>query len=156
MAKRIHYVLSPLFYLVVLAAGRLFTLEGLDSWYPTLMKPTYTPPGELIAVVWTTIYALSAASLVLFVNRGRGSGKFWFVIGLYAVNGMINALWSYIFFVRHALGLAVIDAAAITLTVAAIMVDVWPHRRLSSLLLLPYLFWGVFAVSLTYSVYVMN
>jgi tryptophan-rich sensory protein len=156
MAKKIHYALSPLFYLLVLVAGRLFTQEGIDSWYPTLMKPSYTPPGMLIASVWAAIYSLSAVSFILFINSARGGRRLWPGVGFYVLSGIISAVWSYIFFVRHALGLSVLDAVAITLAVAATMVYVWPHSRLSSVLLLPYLLWSVFATSISYSVYVSN
>lgn len=156
MAKKIHYALSPLFYLLVLVAGRLFTQEGIDSWYPTLMKPSYTPPGMLIASVWAAIYFLSAVSFILFINSARGGRRLWPGVGFYVLSGIISAVWSYIFFVRHALGLSVLDAVAITLAVAATMVYVWPHSRLSSVLLLPYLLWSVFATSISYSVYVSN
>jgi tryptophan-rich sensory protein len=110
----------------------------------------------LIAAVWTAIYSLSAVSLILFVNNARGGRRLWAGVGFYVLIGVISALWSYIFFVRHSLGLSVIDALAITLAAAATMVYVWPHSRLSSLLLLPYLLWSVFATSISYSVYVSN
>jgi benzodiazapine receptor len=157
MPKKIHYALSPLFYLLVLVAGRLFTQEGIDSWYPALMKPSYTPPGLLIAAVWAAIYSLAAVSFILFIDSAaRGGRRLWPGVGFYVFSGVISALWSFIFFVRHALGLAVLDGVAITLAVAATMVYVWPHSRLSSLLLLPYLLWSVFATSISYSVYVSN
>jgi tryptophan-rich sensory protein len=137
-------------------AGRMFTAEGLTEWYPAIIKPSYTPPGSLIGVVWTIIYILSAISLILFVNRGREVHKFWLIIGFFILNGIMNAAWSYLFFTKHLVGFAVIDAVLIGITVGLIMVLVWPYSKASALLLLPYLCWVSFASYLTYDIYTLN
>jgi tryptophan-rich sensory protein len=154
--RRAHYILIPLFYFLVAFSGRLFTAEGVSSWYPTLAKPPYTPPGSLIGVVWTAIYILIALSFILFVNRARGERLFPLVSGLFIMNGLVNAAWSYIFFTMHNLALAVADAALILLTVLALVVLSWTHSKASSLLLLPYLAWTSFATFLSYRIFVLN
>jgi tryptophan-rich sensory protein len=137
-------------------AGRMFTVRGVTDWYPEILKPSFTPPGSVIGIIWTVIYILSAVSLILFVNRGREGPFFWPTIGIYVLNGIINAAWSYIFFTRHLIGLAVIDALLIALTVALMMVLAWPYSKASSLLLLPYFLWVSFASYLTYAIYLLN
>ncbi|UCF87084.1 MAG: tryptophan-rich sensory protein, partial [Nitrospiraceae bacterium] len=156
MMKYIHYILSPLFYLSIAMAGRIFTTAGVHSWYPGLVKPDFTPPGSIIGIVWTVIYILSALSLILFVNAARGKSSLYPVISLYAINGILNALWSYIFFTRHMLGLAVVDAVLIGITVALIIVFVYRYSKAATLLLIPYLLWVTFASYLTYVIYRMN
>lgn len=156
MNKYTYYILSPLFYLSIATAGRIFTARGVHSWYPALVKPDFTPPGSIIGIVWTVIYILSALSLILFVNTARGKPSFYPVISLYVVNGILNALWSCIFFTRHMLGLAVVDAVLIGITVALIIVFVLQYSKAASLLLIPYLLWVTFASYLTYAIYRMN
>lgn len=156
MKRHIHYILSPVFYFGVAASGRFFTSRGVSTWYPSLQKPWFTPPGALIGAVWTTMYILSAVSLILFVNRARGKPFFSLTILLYVVNGFVNALWSYIFFTKHLLGLAVVDAVLIAVTVALIMILVFPRSKASALLLLPYLVWVTFASYLTYAIARLN
>lgn len=154
--RRAHYILIPLFYFLVAFSGRLFTAEGVTSWYPALEKPPYTPPGPLIGAVWTVIYILTALSFVLFVNRARGERNFRLIAGLFVLNGIMNAAWSYIFFTMHGLALAVADSALIWLTVLLLMALLWPRSRASSLLLVPYLAWTAFATFLSYRIFVMN
>ncbi|MDH5204003.1 MAG: tryptophan-rich sensory protein [Nitrospirota bacterium] len=156
MSKYIHYFLAPIFYLIVAQVGSLFTSQGVTSWYSTIMKPSFTPPGSFIGIMWTIIFILSAISLIFFVNSARGKSIFWPIIGLYILNGVFNVLWSYIFFTKHELGLAVVDALLIWITVGILIFFVWTSSRTASLLLLPYFLWVSFATYLTYVIYRMN
>ena len=156
MVKYLHYIISPLFYLGIALAGRVLTAQGLTNWYPYIVKPSYTPPGSVIGAVWTLIFILSAISLILFVNSGKGNHAFWTVIGVFVLNGILNAAWSYLFFAKHSIGLAFIDAVLIGITVGLIMIMVWPYSKASALLLLPYLCWVSFASYLTYDIYTLN
>ncbi len=154
--KYASWIAAPLFYLLVAFAGGRFTAQGLGPWYQSLSKPAFTPPGNVIGGVWTIIYILSALSLILFVESGRGRRRFAAVLILYATNGVLNALWSFIFFTRHLLGLAVVDALLIWVTVALLVGATLRVSLWSALLLLPYLVWVSFATYLSYAIYRLN
>ncbi|HOP84992.1 MAG TPA: tryptophan-rich sensory protein [Syntrophorhabdaceae bacterium] len=154
--KHIHYILVPIFYIAIAKAGASFTMQGISSWYPTITKPPYTPPGTVISILWTIIYILTAISFILFVNKGRGKKYFWHIIGLFLVNGIINAFWSYIFFVYHKIFLAFLNAVLIWISVALLMVALWRHSIIASLLLAPYLVWTSFATYLAFIIYRLN
>jgi benzodiazapine receptor len=154
--KHIHYILSPLFYVSVAFAGRYFTARGLSSWYPSILKPSYTPPGSFIGVMWTLIYILTALSLIIFINRAQGQPLMIPAIVLYVLNGILNAAWSYIFFTKHLIGVAVIDAALLAITVLLIMVLAWRLSPTAAILLVPYFIWVSFATFLTYEIYKIN
>ncbi|UCH44549.1 MAG: tryptophan-rich sensory protein [Nitrospiraceae bacterium] len=154
--KYYHYIFSPLFYIGVAMAGRFFTRNGLNDWYPFIVKPPYTPPGNIIGMAWTTIFILTAISLILFINAGRNKTGFWPVVSLYILNGIVNAAWSYFFFTRHWIGLAVIDSACIAVTVLLMIIFAGKHSRPSAILLFPYLGWVSFATFLTYVIYRSN
>jgi tryptophan-rich sensory protein len=156
MKKAIPYIVSPLFYLAVAYAGRLFTAKGVTTWYPAIEKPSFTPPGSLIGLVWTTIFILTAISLILYIRSGKGKALFRGTIFLYVFNGILNAAWSYFFFTKHFIGIAVLDALLIALTVGLMMVLSWRYSKASSILLLPYLLWVSFATYLTFTIYTLN
>ncbi|MDH4232515.1 MAG: tryptophan-rich sensory protein [Nitrospirota bacterium] len=156
MNKLLVYVLPPAFYLLVALAGRQFTSAGIATWYPSLQKPSFTPPGSIIGIVWTLIYILSAASLIQFLRAAKGKPLFAIIIGLYILNGIINAAWSYIFFSRHLLMTAVIDAALIAFTVLIMIVSVWNYSKISAFLLAPYFLWASFATFLSYTIFRLN
>jgi tryptophan-rich sensory protein len=82
--------------LFVAIIGSSFTSAD-SEWFKNLNKPSFTPPGGIISAVWTTIFALTAVS-ILFVWNHLKSEWFWVIIGLFAVNGLLNIFWSYLFF----------------------------------------------------------
>jgi tryptophan-rich sensory protein len=156
MHTHLHYILVPLFYFAVAQVGSSFTLQGVSSWYPSIITPSYTPPGAVIGAVWTIIYILSAVSLIVFANTAKGTRVLWITGGLYVLNGVVNALWSYLFFVRHMLFFSFLDALLIWLTVGLLIVNTWPYSRLSSMLLVPYFLWVSFASYLNFVIYRLN
>ena len=80
MKISIHYFLVPFFYILVAISGRMFTSTG--TWYQDLMKPSFTPPGALIGVMWTLIYILTALSLIFFIHNAKNHHSLWPVIAL--------------------------------------------------------------------------
>jgi len=90
------------------------------------------------------------------VNAARGKKYAKAILGLYLLNGVINALWSYIFFVEHLLFPAFLDALCILITVGFLMAFTWSYSRMSSLLLVPYLLWVSFATYLNFIIYRLN
>lgn len=154
--KSISYIIPPLFYFFVSFFGRAFTSKGVKEWYPTITKPSFTPPGTFIGIAWTVIFILSIISMIYFLRRSRRT-SFSFVVGcLYLSNGFFNVLWSYLFFVKHDLFLAFVDAILIGLSVLAIILLLWRHMRVASVLLLPYLLWVSFAAYLSYTIFKLN
>ena len=156
MNKYLIYFLSPLFYICVSLIGSAFTSQGIDPWYQTIAKPSYTPPGSIIGLVWTVIYILAAISLIIYVKNAKYTKRFRLIITLYIVNGIVNAAWSYIFFTKHLLGLAVLDAGLIWITVLFIIMLAWHHSKMACMILFPYLGWVSFATYLTYVIYTLN
>jgi tryptophan-rich sensory protein len=56
----------------------------------------------------------------------------------------------------HLLGLAVIDAALVGLSVLLLIALVWRYSKLSAFLLFPYFLWVCFATYLSYAIYRLN
>ncbi len=151
---KLNYFVIPLLVLFVAIIGSSFTSADSD-WYKNLNKPSFTPPGWVISAVWTTIFALCAVSL-LFVWNHLKSEWFWVVIGLFAVNGILNIFWSYLFFRLNDVGAAMVEAGLLGFSVYALIFALWKKQRISALLLLPYALWVTFATYLTYCIWVLN
>ena len=67
MKSKLHNELFPLagFILVCLGTGFLgsvFTSSSVSTWYVSLNKPAFTPPGWVFAPVWTALYIMMAVS----------------------------------------------------------------------------------------------
>ncbi len=151
-----NHIVIPLVTVAVAVVGSSFTSSGLGSWYRSIHLPTWTPPGSIIGLVWTTIFILSTASALLLWNGSDSKARLPLLTGLFLLNAALNVLWSYLFFSRHLIGLAVWEAAALDATVIALVVIAWPLSRLASALLMPYAAWGAFATYLTYTVWKLN
>lgn len=152
-----NYIIIPLAVVAVSVIGGMFTSVGIDSgWYGSIVKPDWTPPGSVIGSVWTVIFMLTAGSALIVWNKGKCDSRITYAMIAYAVNGILNLGWSYVFFVSHRLDLAVFEAAFLAVSVVVIMALVWGRSRLAALMLLPYFGWVSFATYLTYTIWRLN
>jgi tryptophan-rich sensory protein len=137
------------------AAGAL-TAESVSTWYPTLRKPSYTPPGWVFGPVWTLLYLLMGVALFL-VWRGRATdGRVRGALGVFALQLALNVIWSLLFFRLRSPGSALVEILALW---AAILLTVLAFGRVSrtaALLLVPYLLWVSFAAVLNLSIWRLN
>ena len=132
------------------------TANDVQTWYPTLTKPAFTPPSWVFAPVWTTLYVLMGVSLWLLwrsIPPGRTRTR---TLTLFAVQLGLNALWSVVFFTLRSPLLAFIEICLLWLTVAWLIGEVWSTRRGAALLLLPYLGWVTFALGLNGAIVRLN
>lgn len=155
MARSSH-VLAFLAFLALSFAAAFFGSRFLPGeWYDSLAKPSWNPPSWIFGPVWTVLYVLIAVSgFLLWRCRERPGARL--ALTFWAVQLVLNALWSWIFFGEHRTGLAF---AEITLLLAAIVVTVvlaWRVRRSAGALLLPYLAWVAFAWALNLTLWRLN
>ena len=139
----------------VAAVSGLATMEGVRSWYPTIAKPSWTPPSWLFGPVWTALYvAMGVAAWRVWRIGGFRAART--ALGLFLAQLAVNGLWSPIFFAWHRLGLAVLDIGLLWLLIVATIVAFRRHDRVAALLLLPYLAWVTFASALTVAIWRLN
>jgi translocator protein len=149
------YVVIPLIVFLFAAVGTAFTTAD-SVWYATLAKPAFAPPGSLIGAVWTTIFVLTAISVILWWNKRPRDERFNLTLAAFVLNGVLNAAWSYIFFTAHLLGLAVLDSALLGASVLWLVASLWKRHRASAYLLVPYLAWVSFATFLAFAIWRAN
>jgi len=77
-------------------------------------------------------------------------------LGLFVVQLIANALWTWLFFVLHQGALSLAEIVVLWLLIAATISRFWPIDRLAALLLVPYLAWVSFASALTLSLWRLN
>ena len=53
------------------AAGGWITARSVAEWYPTLAKPSWTPPNSLFGPVWTALYIMMAFAAWLVWRKDR-------------------------------------------------------------------------------------
>ena len=142
------------------AALAVAMLGGLSTdigpWYAGLVKPAWQPPDALFGPVWTLIFALTAVAgaqawLHAPTRRARET-----VLMVVACNALLNIVWSLLFFRLRRPDWALIEVAALWLSIVVMMVVLGRHRRIAVLLLLPYLLWVSFAAVLNATIVRLN
>jgi translocator protein len=137
------------------AVGAALTAATVHDWYPTLHKPAWTPPNWVFGPAWTTLYILMALAAWLVWRRGGWTARRG-ALGLFAVQLVLNAAWSGLFFTLRSPGVAF---AEIMLLWCVILATLWSFGRVSSLaasLFVPYLLWVTYAATLNGTIWRMN
>lgn len=114
------------------------------EWYDSLEKPSFNPPNGVFPIVWTTLYALMAASAYRAATRGSGRARS-LSLGLWGTQLALNAAWSPLFFGAKKPRWALADLAALLGAIAAYTTVVRKVDAKAALMMAPYLAWVAFA-----------
>ena len=143
--------------LAAIAVGALGgSLTDIGPWYQALKKPSWQPPDWAFGPAWTTIFALAVVSAVSAWRATRDSAQRTWIIGLFALNGFLNVLWSTLFFALRRPDWALAEVGFLWLAIALPMVVFWRLSKTASLCLLPYLLWVSFAAFLNFTIVRLN
>ncbi len=140
----------------VLVAALGASMTEIGAWYHALKKPAWQPPDWAFGPVWTVIFALAAISgVTAWRNAPDDASRDW-IIGLFAANGILNVIWSALFFKLQRPDLALIEAVFLWLSVLVPALIFWSYSRTASLMLGPYLVWVTFAMVLNFEIVKLN
>lgn len=142
--------------LVVGGISGLLTSGQIATWYRTLERPDWNPPDWVFGPVWTTLYLVMGVALRSVVRSSSPNGARALALGLFALQLALNFGWSWIFFVEHELGIALVEVVGLWLAIAATAVAFARVRPIAGALLLPYLAWVTFATALTAAIWQLN
>jgi tryptophan-rich sensory protein len=140
-------------------AGSVASADAASRWYSRLRKPAYQPPRAAFPTVWTTLYVDIAATSAVAIDRLRTTGrqdKARSYAAALAVNLLLNAGWSWLFFRHHNLGAAAVGAAALTASSADLVRRTAEATPRGGLALLPYALWCGFATVLSTHIWRLN
>ena len=126
------------------------------EWYEHLVKPSFQPPNWVFGAVWTTLFILGAISAILIWNTRPQTGVTYCIMALFVVNGILNVVWSALFFGNRLVYPAIFEAGVLCVSVIAIIILAWPISRAGSLLMMPYAVWTAFATYLTFTIHRLN
>jgi len=129
----------------------------LTPWYYGLRKPEWKPSDTLFGPVWSTIFLLSAIAFVLAWSSPTADGAARSrLLAVYAVNAVLNVLWSWLFFRMRRPDWALLEVVPLWLSIVAMIWALAPLSRVGALLLLPYLLWVSFATVLNRAIVRLN
>jgi benzodiazapine receptor len=137
--------------------GSLVVSRGdFRSWYPTLAKPAFTPPGWVFGPVWTVLYLLMGTAAFLVWQKGGRSQVARISLGWFLVQLVLNALWTPVFFGLHRIGWALVVIVSLWTSLVATICSFFRVSLAAALLLVPYLLWVSFATVLNAAIWRLN
>ena len=131
---------------------------GGNAWYNTLNRSMLTPPGWVFSVAWTVLYFMIGLALFLIMQtnfRGIGYTKtvaYW----LFAVNLVLNTLWSFVFFGAQMPEFALLVLVALIVTVIFMAREFFRINTAAFWLVVPYILWLFFAFYLNGMIIYLN
>jgi translocator protein len=132
------------------------SVTDLGPWYQSLRKPSWQPPDWLFGPAWTVIFALTALAGALAWNAAPDGIARTRLLALFALNALLNVLWSELFFRLQRPGWALAEAVLLWLSVLLLVFSAGRHSRSAGWLLVPYLAWVSFAAALNLAVLHLN
>ncbi|RRJ93785.1 TspO/MBR family protein [Flavobacterium macacae] len=144
--------------LVVGYFSSLVTQESVNTWFPTINKPSFNPPGWLFAPVWTALYIMMgiAGGLVWHEINSPRREEVKKAMLFFAIQLALNALWSYLFFGLKNPLLALIEIFLLWLLIYETYAKFGKINKISGYLFVPYLLWVSFATVLNASIWWLN
>ncbi len=142
-------ILCIIIVFLVALAGSIFTSrETSGEWYESI-KPSITPPNYIFPIVWNILFFLIALSLYFsWINAKNNEKK---KLGLiFAINFILNILWSVIYFGFKNPLLAFIEIIFLEISIVFMIIIAGKIDKKAGYLLVPYLLWVGFASLLNF------
>lgn len=140
----------------VAIAGAAITTEAVQSWYPTLEKPGFTPPNWVFGPVWTILYTVIAVSAYIVWTHGIENRDVKLGLALFWLQLVLNLLWNFAFFTSRSPSAGLVAIIVLWLSIVA---TIWKFSKVSkkaTLLLVPYILWVSFAGFLNFQIWMLN
>jgi len=135
-------------------ASGFSTIGSITGWYQTIQKPSWNPPNWLFGPVWTFLYVLMGIASALVWHSYHSLRKT--ALTFFIIQFVLNLLWSYIFFGRQNILLALADIILMWIMIMITIICFYRVNKTAAYLLIPYILWVSFATVLNYSIYVLN
>lgn len=137
------------------AIGSAATFPNVATWYPTLIRPTWTPPNTWFGPVWTCLYvAMAVAAWRVWRKQPAPDARRTLVF--YGAQLVLNALWSVLFFGLRRPDLALAEIVVFWMLLVFLLVRFWRADRAAGVLWAPYVAWVSFASALNGALWWMN
>lgn len=123
-------------------------------WYYNLTKPPLAPPDWIFPPVWSILYFSMLVALLLYLFKpaqNKKSDYIYFIAQLF-----LNLLWAPVFFYLKNMFLALIVIILLDIFVILTIKSFYKVSKISSLILIPYLIWILFATYLNIGYLVLN
>ena len=138
--------------------GLLSILSSGDmkAYSNVLNKPPFAPPDWLFGVAWPILYLLLGIAVYLIYASVRRRNDRLRAIWYYAIQLLINVVWSVTVFRFHQIELAI---GVLVILILLVLKTMQVFRRInvhSMRLMIPYMLWLLYALYLNVGIYLVN
>lgn len=158
MMKNKKYFSFTLWISVIVVIGFIIgslTKPEINTWYKIINRSALTPPDYVFPIAWTILYAAIGVSGWAIWNSANFT-NLKFIKTLYITQLFLNWMWTPLFFCYHLTALALLVLIAMDLIVGIIIFTTYKRIKIAALLLIPYLFWLLFASYLNFYIWQYN
>ena len=125
-----------------------------SEWYNSLTKPFLAPPDWIFQPMWLMLYTTILVSFLIYLftkDYDKIRGYTYFAIQL-----ILNFLWSTVFFGMKNISLALIVILLIIVFTILTIKEFYSVSKAAGVILIPYLIWIIFAAYLNGGYLLLN
>lgn len=150
----IRLIIFLLINFAALAIGGLSTGGAVsETWYLTLNKAPWTPPGWVFGAAWTSIMVCFSFFMAKMWEISQHKTM---LLLLFSVQWILNVGWNPLFFSMHLVLISFVVILLLTGLIAYFFFSSLRQKKFVSLLVLPYFIWLMIASSLNAYIYLYN
>ena len=132
------------------------TIASINPWYNSLIKASWTPPAWVFGPAWTILYILMTISVWVVYRTQIASQSHRMAYPLFFLQLVANGLWSFLFFGFHMIGWALVDLTLLIVLIVCTTICFYRIKPVAGLLLIPYLLWCLYALTLNAAIWWLN
>lgn len=148
-------IFSLLLPLLIGAISAALSSQGMAQ-YAGMEKPPLSPPPWVFSVAWTILYIMMGIASYYIFEANTDMRSRLIAIVLYEVQLFMNFLWSIIFFNWGMYLFAFIWLMVMWCIVIVCAYKFFWIKKLSAILLIPYILWLTFAAYLNFGAYILS
>ena len=138
------------------AIGSAATMPNIPGWYESLRKPFFTLPNWVFGPAWSLLYTILAFSFWRILRLDPATPGRRAAIAVFAVQLVLNALWSIVFFGMQSPGWGLVVVFALEASVIAMILRFRAVDPVAGWVNLPYACWVAFATALNIGIVMLN
>lgn len=140
--------------LIPLAVGFLSSLLAGSQKFGSFAVPQFTPPGQIFPIIWTILYVLIGIASYIVYNKSEFCWNA--ALKTYAYQLFVNFTWPIVFFRFRYFTAAAIVLIVLILLVIGNIIEFCKVSKTAGIMMIPYLIWCLYALSINIGVAVMN
>ncbi|WP_301108121.1 TspO/MBR family protein [Sporosarcina sp.] len=130
--------------------------RNTQEQYAKLEKPSVSPPGSVFPIAWTVLYTMMGVANYRVEEKQAQLRQQDDATQLYDVQLGLNFLWSFLFFKWNLRGTALVEMTILLGAIALTAYEFNKTDRTAGALMVPYIGWVLYALTLNYSTWKLN